>query len=98
MIPISNSYKEFLEGFANLSAYEVDHLCKCIFEQYLTLIENTQKDLSVKEVRHILSEGMKKAHLHLAHKQVEQAKMELNLLQNKYGLSSPSTGKAIGDQ
>lgn len=87
MISVSNHYKEFLERFADLSAYEVDHLCKCIFEQYQNLLANSQNNISAKEIRQVLGEGMKQAHIYLAHKQIEQAKMELNLLQNKYGIS-----------
>lgn len=93
-MPNSNSYKEFLERFAELSAYEVDHLCRCVFEQYENLCEKDDGHIGVKEMRHIISEGMKQAHLFLAHQQVEKAKMESNLLQNRYRMISAESESA----
>lgn len=79
-----HSYLEFLEKFSHLSAYQVDHLCRHIADQYAALTLESKDKLTIMEIRHIFTEGIKQAHLFLAEQQVEQAKMDFSALQNLY--------------
>lgn len=87
----AHSYLEFLERFSQLSVYQVDHLCKHIVNEYAAIKPGAQEKLTVMEIRHIFTEGIKQAHLFLAQQQVEQARTEFDVLQNLY-LGKPQSG------
>ena len=82
---IREEYISFIEKFEGLTPFEVDHFSGLLFKAYTKLLLKTGKSGPIRqeELSEILTQAMHAAHLQIAEKRIDDARIKYDLVRTR---------------
>lgn len=86
----NETFLNFIEVFEKLSPFELDHFSKIFFTHFSEhdAVKSSEQKLSSIDLKDILINAMRAAHVEIAEKKVEDAKRGLDLTRSRVFIST----------
>lgn len=90
----NETFLNFIEVFEKLSPFELDHFSKILFMHFSThdAVKSYEQKLSAVDLKDILINAMRAAHVEIAEKKVEDAKRGLDLTRSRVFINTTQEG------
>lgn len=90
----NETFLNFIEVFEKLSPFELDHFSKILFTHFSAhdAVKSSDKKLSSVDLKDILINAMRAAHIEIAEKKVEDAKRGLDLTRSRVFVETTHEG------
>ena len=90
----NETFLNFIEVFEKLSPFELDHFSKILFTHFSAhdAVKSYEQKLSAVDLKDILINAMRAAHVDIAEKRVEDAKRGLDLTRSRVFIGTTQEG------
>jgi hypothetical protein len=79
-----SGYCAFIESFERLTPFELDHFSKLFYQSFTSSLDQSNfASLKQDDLRDVITQTMQKAHIVIAKKKIEQAKLDYDLIKSR---------------